>query len=100
MRTSSLLFLILFAHCLYAQETKLLTGDPDFASLLGYNVGIEGDYAIARAPLHGGFGSNHAGAAYIFQNVAGTWTQVKKLLPPWGGAPGDDFGYSVDICKP
>ena len=96
------LALLLFAMTLSqfhleGQEHELLAGDPEFGSLLGFDVAIDGDFAVAGAPFHGGFGSNHAGAAYIFQLQDGSWTQVKKLLPPWGGNKGDDFGISVDI---
>ncbi|MDH3649440.1 MAG: FG-GAP repeat protein [Saprospiraceae bacterium] len=93
---ATLLFL-----CIYlltgAQEQEITASDVEFADLFGYDVAIDGDYAIIGAPLQSGFGTNKAGAAYIFQQIGGVWTQVKKLVPPWGGNLGDQFGYSVDI---
>lgn len=81
----------------HSQESEINAFDPEFAALFGYDVAVDGEYAVVGAPLHGGFGSNNAGAAYIFQLIGGIWTYVKKLTPPWGGYPGDQFGYSVDI---
>ncbi len=81
----------------YAQEQEINAFDAGFADLMGYDVALDGDYAIVGAPLQGGFGTMNAGAAYIFQQVGGVWTSVKKLTPPYGGMPGDQYGYSVDI---
>ncbi len=80
-----------------AQETQLTAFDGDFADLFGFDVAIDGEYAVVGAPLQGGFGTMNAGAAYVFQNIGGVWTYVKKLVPPGGGMPGEQFGYSVAI---
>ena len=82
---------------LNAQEQEVLALDPDHGDLFGYSVAIDGDYAVVGAPLNGGFWSNNAGAAYVYQLIAGTWTYVKKLVPPNAGELGDQFGISVDI---
>ncbi len=97
MRYAAILTLLIFCQALFGQEQEINAGDAEFADLFGYSVAIDGDYAIVGAPLQSGFGTNKAGAAYIFQRIGGVWTQVKKLVPPWGGALGDQFGYSVDI---
>ena len=97
MKYALTLMAMLVVAILPAQEVEINAFDPEFADLFGYDVAIDGEYAIVGAPLHGGFSSNNAGAAYIFQLIGGVWTHVKKLTAPWGGAPGDQFGYSVDI---
>ncbi len=97
MKLTPTLIAVVLSMGLFAQEMEINAFDPEFADLFGYDVAIDGEYAIVGAPLQGGFGTNNAGAAYIFQLIGGVWTYVKKLAPPWGGMPGDQFGYSVDI---
>ncbi|MBK8503266.1 MAG: FG-GAP repeat protein [Saprospiraceae bacterium] len=93
-----LLGLMLFASVrLIGQETKITAFDAAFADLFGYTVAIDGNYAIVGAPLQGGFGTQNAGAAYVFQLRGGSWVYMAKLTPPWGGSFGDQFGTSVDI---
>ena len=58
----------------------------------GVSVAISGDYAIVGAFGVDGF----IGAAYIFTNSSGTWTQTQKLTAS-GGQVGDYFGYNVAI---
>ncbi|NND34764.1 MAG: hypothetical protein HKN76_19420, partial [Saprospiraceae bacterium] len=100
MKTSIVAILILLSFNwtnLHGQEHQLIAFDGAFADVFGYDVAIDGDYAIVGAPLQGGFGTQQAGAAYIFVQSGGMWTYQKKLTPPWGGDFGDQFGYSVDI---
>ncbi len=98
MRNILILAFLLHAYwTVCAQESQLTAFDGSFADLYGFAVAIDGDYAVVGAPLQGDFGTNNAGAAYVYQNMAGSWTYVKKLVPPWGGMPGDQFGYSVGI---
>lgn len=99
MRTYILCIWLCYAGTAIAQQQELLVNGPEFASLAGYDVAIHGEYAVVGAPFHGGFGSNNAGAAFVFQLQDGTWNFTKKLLPPWGGTKGDDFGISVDISE-
>jgi hypothetical protein len=93
-----LLGVMLFACVrLTSQETQILAFDAAFADLFGYSVAIDGNYAIVGTPLQGGFGTQNAGAAYVFQLSGGAWIYMAKLAPPWGGSFGDQFGTSVDI---
>jgi hypothetical protein len=95
----ALSILILGSFCMnvLSQETELTAFDGSFADLFGHSVAIDGNYAIVGAPLQGGFGTQNAGAAYIYELNGGLWTYQAKLTPPWGGNFGDQFGYSVDI---
>ncbi len=101
MKTTKSIFLyFVLAHwCLIinGQESQLVAFDGAFADVFGYDVAIDGNYAIVGAPLQGGFGTQNAGAAYIFVLTGGVWSYQAKLTPPWGGDFGDQFGYSVDI---
>ena len=94
---TSVLLCISVTIAVNAQEFQLTAFDGDFAELFGYSVAIDGDYAIVGAPLQSGFGTNNAGAAYIFHFDGVNWVYEDKLYPPWGGSLGDQFGYSVDI---
>ena len=91
------IFLILFCFRAQTQETEVLAFDAGFGDLFGYSVAIDGNYAVVGAPLNGGFWSDNAGAAYVFQLIDDNWTYVKKLVPPNAGELGDQFGISVDI---
>lgn len=52
---------------------------------------------VVGAP-ESGPNSDQPGAAYVFLNNNGNWTQQAKLSPPTGfNAPGVDFGMSVAI---
>ena len=62
----------------------------------GFSVDIYGDYAVVGAPNEDISGSNQAGAVYVYQRIAGTWTQVQRLTSPIL-ATDDMFGNSVAI---
>jgi len=67
----------------------------------GYAVSISGNYAVVGSPYEdeSQYGENtilDAGAAYIFFNNAGNWSQVKKIVANQRRAH-DHFGTSVSI---
>jgi hypothetical protein len=75
-------------------QTQKLTADDGIANAyFGYSIAVSGSTLIVGA---WGDGDNLQGAAYIFTNSNGTWTQAQKLVP-------DDvqvqakFGHSVAI---
>jgi len=61
----------------------------------GFSVSISGDTAIVGAYRNDGAGTD-AGAAYIFKNSRGTWSQQAKLQADDAGDR-DYFGRSVSI---
>lgn len=70
----------------WSQTQKLLATDGAASNEFGTSVSVQGDTALIGAIqlLHG------PGAAYIFVNSAGTWTQTAKLTASGGsGAFGD-----------
>jgi len=78
----------------YAQT---LTGSDTAADdKFGQSVSVSGDYALVGAQLADLDGTADAGAAYIYHQSGGTWTQVQKLVAADAG-PADFFGCSVVI---
>ena len=78
----------------WAQTQKLLAGDGQAGDKFGYTIAIAGDVLIVGAPGEDELGSS-AGAAYVFRNTNGTWTQTDKLTAA-AGVAGDYFGTCVD----
>lgn len=77
------------------EEAKLTASDGASLDAFGTAVAIQGDTIIVGAVRADG-GVAEAGAAYVFQRVAGTWTEVAKLVAS-DGAGSDYFGSSVAI---
>jgi hypothetical protein len=81
----------------WSEESKLLAIDGEASDLLGERVSICGtpgsEIAIVAAQHEDEMGLN-AGAAYVFRNTGGVWSQDAKLLAP-DGAQNDFFGSSV-----
>ena len=77
------------------QTSKLTPGDAAINYGLGYSVCISNNRVIGGAigEWHAG---THTGAAYVFENNAGSWSQVAKLVAN-DGAAGDFFGYKVSL---
>ncbi|QDU65878.1 hypothetical protein [Engelhardtia mirabilis] len=64
----------------------------------GQSVSLSGE-RLAVGAYRGGagaIGASHTGAAFVFDRSGGAWVQQQKLLPS-DSAPGDDFGWSVDL---
>ncbi len=79
----------------WTQTTKLLAADGAWMAQFGVSVAISGDTAV--------IGANDddarrgvSGSAYVFEKVAGVWTQVAKLTAS-DRALGDRFGTSVAV---
>ena len=76
----------------WTEQQKLLASDGASGDFFGMSVSINGDSAIAGAPLD----DNNTGSAYIFKRNGTTWIEEQKLLAS-DGASGDFFGMSVSI---
>lgn len=74
---------------------KLTADDGAFADLFGQAIAIRGDVAVVGAPACDGAALD-VGSAYVFERVAGVWTQTAKLTPP-AGADYDAFGSAVAV---
>ena len=73
----------------WSQSAKLIGNDGNSSDLLGYSVGISGNNAIASA-----YGNEYGGAAYLFKNTSGAWTETSKIQSS-DLSTGDAFGRSV-----
>ncbi len=73
------------------EDEKLVAGDDDPGDRFGTSVDSRGSMAVFGAPRADG-----TGAAYIFADVSGVWTEISKLVALDAGAD-DEFGIAVSI---
>ena len=65
----------------WTQTAKLQPlGNPNSGGFFGYDVAIDGDYALVGA-LNDNAGSLNGGAAYVFRKTESGWEQQTRLLP-------------------
>jgi hypothetical protein len=74
------------------QQSKLTASDGATGDYAGTSVMVTGSYAIVGAPDH----NSDTGAAYIFFQSGGVWTQQAEFN---GGAAGDLYGDAVGIAN-
>ncbi|MGH8428061.1 MAG: hypothetical protein ACRES7_08790, partial [Gammaproteobacteria bacterium] len=80
-------------------QTQMLTANDGAAGdALGSSVALDGTTAIVGAPLATAYGIQFQGAAYVFNNSGGTWSQTQKLTESDGNEIYDEFGYSVALA--
>ena len=79
----------------WVQDSKLIPDDSVPHGYFGYSVSISGDYALVGAYNNDG-NELGAGAAYIFRQNNGLWSQQAKLTAS-DGSRNDYFGYNVCI---
>jgi len=72
----------------WEQEAKL---EPENGGLMGRSVDLDGSTAIVGAPADG-----ETGAAYIFENTGGTWSQQARLTPDNDDAHTFGSGVAID----
>ena len=77
----------------WLQEQKLVASDGQPGDRFGQSVSVSGATIVVGAPLANS-PSVDAGAAYVFEHVAGTWVQKKKLTAS-NAVDNGWFGYSV-----
>jgi hypothetical protein len=78
------------------ETAKLAAADGAADDRFGWAVDIEGDRAIVGAYVDDNAGGADAGAAYVFDLIATTWTQTAKILNA-EALPGDTFGRAVAL---
>jgi hypothetical protein len=74
----------------WAQSGAMTADDGASPDGLGFSVAVHGDAVLAGA-LNA---MSAQGAAYLFTQAAGTWTQAQKITAA-DGAAGDSFGYAL-----
>jgi hypothetical protein len=72
----------------WLQTQKFIAKGGAAFELFGASVSLSKDVALIGAYAT----SSYRGAAYVFRNKSGVWTQMQKLVASQG-APGDVFGY-------
>ncbi len=85
----------------WSQQQKIVASDAGAQDVFGYSLAISGEYAIVGAEgenddASGGNYRTDAGAAYIFKQTAGTWSEQQKIVPS-DREKYDYFGVSVAI---
>jgi nucleoside-specific outer membrane channel protein Tsx len=80
----------------WSQQAELTA--PDGAELddFGYSVAVDGSTVVVGAPWHTGGSNKCQGAAYVFVESGGTWSQQAELTAS-DGAANDQFGLTVAL---
>ncbi len=83
----------------WGNEVILHPDEPLTEEKFGWCVSILGNTALIGAyEDRNNNADGYQGAAYIFQQDGGTWSQTQKLTPS-DIVDGDNFGYSVDLSE-
>jgi FG-GAP repeat protein len=75
----------------WTQTQKISAGDGGAGDLFGASMSFDGTTLVVGAT-----GADGRGAAYVFTNTGGAWTEVQKLTAD-DGASGDNFGDAVSL---
>ncbi|HET7569116.1 MAG TPA: Ig-like domain-containing protein [Gammaproteobacteria bacterium] len=76
----------------WTQSAQLVASDGIAGDEFGMSVAISGNTIVVGSP----YTISGQGAAYVFTEADGAWTQVAKLTGS-DGAGGDNFGWAVGI---
>lgn len=79
----------------WSEAAKLLGSDGMPEHYFAESVAIHGVYVLVSA-VGDDEAAADAGAAYLFKQVDGAWTELKKLIAP-DGASGDYFAFRVAL---
>lgn len=80
----------------WSQQQKLIASDGAAGARFGLSVALEGDSALIGSYTATVGGNPQQGAAYVFSQSGGTWTETDKLVAS-DGASGDHFGNAVAL---
>ena len=80
----------------WSQVQKLSTKDGNVGDNLGWSVALDGTTALVGAPFATVGTSYQQGAAYVFTESDGMWSQAQKLTAS-DGAASEYFGFSVAL---
>ncbi|MGH8428131.1 MAG: FG-GAP repeat protein [Gammaproteobacteria bacterium] len=80
----------------WSQTQKLTASDGAANDFFGHSVALVGSTALVSAADATVNGNSNQGAAYVFSESDGTWSQTQKLTAS-DGAAGDVFGGSVAV---
>ncbi|HEV7490694.1 MAG TPA: FG-GAP repeat protein, partial [Rhodanobacteraceae bacterium] len=80
----------------WTETQKLTAADGLPNTYFGYAIAVSGSTLVVGAWGSNPNGDDTRGAAYVFTESAGTWSQAQELVSD-DGAPFDKFGHSVAI---
>ena len=80
----------------WTESQKLVADDGASNTYFGYATALSGSTILVGAWGASPGGNDTQGAAYIFTNTGGTWTQTQELVAD-DGLPQDKFGHSVAL---
>ncbi len=80
---------------IWTQTANLSPSDQPILTYFGWSVDVEGSRAVVGARTDND-AAPAAGAAYLFEEGPGGWTEVEKFYGS-GIGPGDTFSYAVDL---
>ena len=83
----------------WSQTTELNASDGATNDLFGYSVALNGATALVGAPFHYVGSNTQQGAAYVYTEASGVWSQTAELTAS-DGAAGNYFGDSVALNGP
>src|SRR4029077_6530858 len=76
----------------WVQQAELTASDGKANDIFGLSVPVSGSTAGGGGPQHAGGSKEAQGAAYVFVESGGTWSQQAELTAS-DGAQSDTFGY-------
>ncbi len=80
----------------WSQAQEIISSDTSASDLFGSAVALQGSTALIGASGTMINGNPNLGAAYVYRNSNGTWTQAAELTASdYGVGPGVYFGYFV-----
>jgi uncharacterized protein (TIGR03437 family) len=85
-------YVFVFSGGTWSQQQELTASDGAAYDQFGQSVSVSGDAAVFGATGD----SSRLGAAYVFAQSGGLWSQQQKLTASGGAAYGD-FGYPVSV---
>jgi hypothetical protein len=81
----------------WTQVQKLVPDDPPDGTFFGYSLSVDGAIVLIGAQFAGAANTvDYQGAAYVFTESDGTWSQAQKLFAD-NGDDGDGFGRAVAL---
>jgi hypothetical protein len=80
---------------IWSQTDKLTASDAGVSHSFGYDVAIDGT-RLAVGSYREGSVAAAAGAVYVYDLAAGTWSETQKITAA-DGAAGDEFGFTVSL---
>ncbi|TWT50461.1 hypothetical protein Pla22_32040 [Rubripirellula amarantea] len=79
----------------WGQTARLLTANPVAGDRLGWSVAIDGNRIVSGA-IQADIGGDRSGSAYLFENVASTWSQTRVLVND-KVTTADEYGVSIAL---